>query len=270
LLIFQLQLTLILAQDYPRIQNTFFPFDSLQYYNMSGGQPLDDQSELHWLFPGNTAVKEYSLEQYSTLDATLPVENFQFSDTLEDSTADWKTQESLNVNKVDWLPVTQVGSSVNLSRDVHIWDFSHVVINSGSSNTTEAVIQPSQAPLVDLDPSLIVTDATLRPITTKICNTNLLIESPSYAAPFDTPQEPIRIQVTSSRQESRIAKRRREKGSPLPGQMCFTLSSGPPGLTIQERAPNSESVRKKRHVVRNLGACLRCRWMKKPVSFCLM
>jgi hypothetical protein len=207
-------------------------------------------------------VEEYSLEHSISLDTTLTTQNFQFSDAREYLTVNWNTHGPIAVDEVNRQPILQFVNPAHLSRQFP----SDAIINSGSSNAIETVIQLNQTPLVALDPPLFVTDSLRPPITTNTFDTNLSIESSSSATPYDTPYEPIRIGVITSPQKIRGNKRRRNEGNPLPGRMCFMITSGAPEPTIQERAPTSESARKKRHIVRDLRACLRCRWMKRTVS----
>jgi hypothetical protein len=250
------------------VEYIFFHFDGFvgQYYDMPGDQHLDDQSQPPQPYQENTVVEETSLEPLSLWDTTLARQTSQFSDAQEYSTANWNTNGQIALGDDDWQPTIQIVNPVNILRQVSIWDSSDAVINSGFSNAIEKIIQPRQTPLVSSSLPLFVTDAVRPSITTNTFDTNPSIEPYSSAASYDTSYEPIKVERITSPQDIRGTKRRRNEGNVLPGRMCFMISSNAPGPTIQERAPTSESARKKRHVVRNLGACLRCRWMKRTLS----
>lgn len=55
----------------------------------------------------------------------------------------------------------------------------------------------------------------------------------------------------------------RDEGGLLPGIFCFQVNSDSP--TIRQRARYSEKRRKEIKEIRSIGACLRCKHLKKPV-----
>ena len=64
---------------------------------------------------------------------------------------------------------------------------------------------------------------------------------------------------------SQEKKDRRCQGDLLPGVFCFLANSDAP--TFQQRARYSSEQRKNIREIKSLGACVRCRHLKKPVSY---
>ena len=72
------------------------------------------------------------------------------------------------------------------------------------------------------------------------------------------------IEHAKVRETSRKKRKGANQGEILPGRFCFVINSDTPA--VQERAKYSTSRRKEVEEMRDLGACFRCRLLKKQVN----